>query len=92
MNWTDGQIVLENGNLPQSITNGLSIDANSKITGTNKLAVSFTTATGLFRGTVLSPETGKPIPVNGALLQKQNIGYGYFLGTNQTGGVVLESQ
>jgi hypothetical protein len=92
VNWTDGQIVLENGNLPQSITNGLSIDANNKITGTNKLAVSFTTATGLFHGTVINPDTGKPISVNGALLQKQNIGYGYFFGTNQTGGVVLESQ
>jgi len=92
VSWTDGQIVLEDGNLAQSVTNGLSIDANNKITGTNKLAVSFTTATGLFHGTVLNPDTGKPIAVNGALLQKQNIGYGYFLGTNQTGGVVLESQ
>jgi hypothetical protein len=92
VNWTDGQIVLENGNLSQPITNGLSIDANNKITGTNKLAISFTTATGLFRGTVLNSDTGKPITVNGALLQKQNIGYGYFLGTNQTGGVTLQSQ
>ena len=87
-----GQILLENANLSPSITNGLSIDTNNKITGTNKLVLSFTTATGLFRGTVMNPDTLKPIAVNGALLQKQNLGFGYFLGTNQTGGVTLESQ
>jgi len=92
VNWTDGQIILENGNLSDSINNGLSIDTNNKITGTNKLALSFTTATGLFHGTVINPDTGKPISVNGALLQKQDLGYGYFLGTNQTGSVFLGPQ
>jgi hypothetical protein len=92
VNWTNGQVVLENGNLSPGITNGLSIDANSKITGTNKLVLSFTTATGLFRGSVMNPDTAKPIPVNGVMLQKQNLGYGYFLGTNQTGSVTLGPQ
>lgn len=92
VNWTDGQIVLDQGNLLDSITNNLSIDSNSKITGTNKLVLSFTTATGLFHGSVLNPDTGKPITVNGVLLQKQNAGYGNFLGTDQTGSVTLESQ
>lgn len=92
VNWTDGQILLENGNLLPSITNALSIDTNNKITGTNKLAVAFTTATGAFHGSVINPDTGKPIAVNGVLLQKQNVGFGYFLGTNQTGGVFLGPQ
>jgi hypothetical protein len=92
VNWTDGQTVLDHGNLLDSITNNLSIDSNSKIAGTNKLVLSFTTATGAFHGSVINPDTGKPITLNGVLLQKQNAGYGYFLGTNQTGGVVLESQ
>jgi len=92
VNWTDGQIVLENGSLLSSITNGLSIAANNAISGTNKLALAFTLTTGLFHGSVLNPATGKQIPVNGALLQKQNLGYGYFLGTNQTGRVTLGPQ
>lgn len=91
VNWNNGQIVLAHGNLLDSITNNLSIDLNSKITGTNKLVLSFTTATGLFHGSVLNPDTGKPITINGALLQKQDAGYGYFLGTDQTGSVTLES-
>jgi hypothetical protein len=92
VNWTEGQIILEGGNLIDPITNGLSISPNNTISGTNSLKLSFTTTSGLFQGSVLNPATGKPITVKGALLQKQNIGYGYFLGTNQTGGVTLQSQ
>ncbi len=33
------------------------------------------------------PATGKSISVNGALLQEQAIGYGVFVGTNQSGAV-----
>jgi hypothetical protein len=92
INWTDGQIRLENGNLTDSITNGLSISPNNTVSGTNNLSLSFTTSSGLFHGSVMDPATGKPVLVNGALLQKQNVGYGYFFGTNQTGRVTLESQ
>jgi hypothetical protein len=92
VNWTDGQIILEGGNLSDSITNGLSISPNNAISGTNNLKLSFTTTSGLFLGSVINPATGKPIAVKGALLQKQNRGYGYFLGTNQTGGVFLGPQ
>jgi hypothetical protein len=89
VNWTDGQIILQGGNLTDSITNGLSISANNAISGTNKLSLAFTPTTGLFQGSVLNPVTGKSVAVKGALLQKQSLGYGYFLGTNQTGGVFL---
>jgi hypothetical protein len=92
VSWSNGQIVLAHGDLPDSITNNLSIDLNNKITGTNKLVLSFTPTTGLFHGSVLNPDTGKPITVNGALLQKQDTGYGYFLGTDQSGSMTLESQ
>src|SRR4051812_15527861 len=70
-NWTEGNLVLEQGNLAQSITNPVTIGANNKVTGPNKLVLSFTTTSGLFRGSVFNPETGKPIPVTGAVLQKQ---------------------
>jgi hypothetical protein len=43
----------------------------------------------LFHGSVINPETGKPITVNGIVLQNQNFGAGFFLGTNQSGSVLL---
>ena len=36
--------------------------------------------------------TGKMIPVNGAIVQKQDNGFGTFLGTNETGQVFIGSQ
>jgi hypothetical protein len=92
VSWSDGIIVLQEGGLADSITNGLTIGANNKITGTNGLALHFVSGTGLFGGTVRNPANNKPIPVNGAILQKQDAGFGTFLGTNQTGQVFLGAE
>ena len=95
LNWTNGVAILENGNLAQSLTNGLVIGSGGKITGTNKLSVTITTSgiqAGLFKGSVVNPVSGKTVPINGALLQKQDAGFGSFSGTNQTGSVSLEAQ
>ncbi len=92
LGWTNGVVILEQGNLTQSITNGLVIGSGGTATGTNSLKLTITTSgmkAGLFKGSVINPATGKAIPVNGALLQKQDAGYGSFLGTNQTGRVFL---
>ena len=85
-----GVVLLEGGNLAQSVTNGFALDASNKVTGTNKLSLKITTASGLFQGSVLNPASGKPIAVSGAVLQKQNAGFGTFAGTNQTGSVSLQ--
>jgi List-Bact-rpt repeat protein/Big-like domain-containing protein len=92
VSWSDGIIVLQEGGLADSIANGLTIGANNKITGTNGLALHFVSGTGLFGGTVRNPANNKPIPVNGAILQKQDAGFGTFLGTNQTGRVFLGAE
>ena len=89
LNWTQGNIVLQGGNLTGSITNQVAIGPNNKVTGPNRLSLTFTTSSGLFKGSVLNPVSGKPIPVSGAILQKQNTGYGVFLGTTQSGSVIL---
>ena len=89
LTWTNGNIILSGGNLADSITNAFTIAANNKVTGTNGLTLSFVTSSGLFKGSVRNPAAAKPIPVNGALLQKQDTGFGTFLGTNQTGQVFL---
>jgi hypothetical protein len=90
LSWSNGVMILADGNLAQSVTNGLVITSAGKVTGTNKLSLTITTSgtkAGVFKGSVVNPATGKAIPVNGALLQKQNVGYGSFLGTNQSGSV-----
>jgi hypothetical protein len=89
LGFTDGLLSLINGDLTESITNqvGLGPDIPATDLVTNKLTVR--TSSGLFHGSVINPETGKPITVNGIVLQNQNFGAGFFLGTNQSGSVLL---
>ena len=82
-----GVISLQGGNLSGPVSYAFSLDVHNRITGTNKLSLTISTANGLFHGTVPNPDTGKPLTVNGALLQSQNAGFGVFSGTNQTGRV-----
>jgi hypothetical protein len=56
---------------------------------TNKLTVTITSASGLFSGSIGVPGSGKTVAFTGVVLQKQNIGSGFFLGTNQSGRVLL---
>ena len=89
LNFTNGQLWLANGNLPLSFTNQLVLGLNNKVTNqsSNKLALSISVPSGLFKGSVVNPVTGKSIVINGVVLQNQNLGAGCFLGTNQTGSV-----
>ncbi len=89
LNLTNGVVVLENGDLSQNITNAFTLNANNTFTGTNRLSLRLTTSSGLFQGTVVDPATGKSLAVKGALLQKQNLGAGFFLNSNQAGRVRL---
>jgi hypothetical protein len=83
-----GQVWLANGNLAGSFTNQIALDSANKVTSPNAtLKMAVTTASGLFKGSVANPVTGKAISFNGVVLQKQNFGGGFFLGTNQTGRV-----
>lgn len=90
---TDGTVVLSGGNLSQNITNLVSLLANNKITNTspNKLALTFTPTTGLFKGTVVNPDalTSRPFTFGGVVLQKQNVACGFSLGNNQTARALL---
>src|SRR5262249_48488486 len=89
LNFADGVVSLENGNLAASFTNQVMLNALSQVSNqsSNALSLKITTSTGLFKGSVVNPATGKPIAVTGVVLQKQGFGGGYFLGTNQTGRV-----
>jgi hypothetical protein len=63
------------------------MDPSGKISGQNKLNLTITTSSGSFKGSLMNPLTGKAIPFNGVVLQKQNIGCGFFLDGDQSGNV-----
>ena len=82
------QLQLAGGGLSNGFSNQVTL-AGTKVVNdsTNKLTLSIAGSSGLFRGTVVNPATGKVIPLKGILLQKQNLGCGFFSFTNQTGTV-----
>jgi len=86
LNWTNGAVILENGNLTLCITNGLMLSSAGEFKGANKLSGVITVSgvkAGLFKGSVIDPITKTAKTINGAILQRRNAAYGNFLGTNQ---------
>jgi hypothetical protein len=89
LDFAAGELWLTNGNLSQSFTNWFTLGGNNKVTSTNKMSLTIATSSGLFTGSIVNPATKKSISIHGAVLQKQSLGAGYFLGTNESGGVLL---
>jgi hypothetical protein len=93
---TNGQVVLEGGNLPFAITNPFTLTSKNTIiltnaADTNKLALTIKTG-GIISGTFANPSNPKQtITINGVLLQNQTNAQGFFLGTNQSGAFMLEN-
>jgi hypothetical protein len=88
-------LVLSGAGFQQDLTNHVVLQANNRVTSTNKTTLTFNLATGAFRGSVPNhAEHGaKPIPFSGVLVQNQNwsLGYGcgWFMGTDQCGIIHL---
>jgi hypothetical protein len=95
LNLSNSVIRLEGGNLAAPLTQDVFLNEFNKVTllstGTNHLAISLSTSSGLISGSFINPQTLKKSLIKGALLQKQNFGSGYFLGTNQSGSVFFGS-
>ena len=79
-------LALTNGNL--SLTNQITLGKKDVATNSGGDKLTFVSATGLFKGSVVNPP-GKPISVEGVVLQNQDIGAGFFLGTTNSGSVLL---
>jgi hypothetical protein len=88
---TNGYVLLEGGGLLQSISNQFTLEANNVVKGSNKLSLTITTTTGLFKGTTTN-SGGATVTFNGAVFQKQTNGFGQFLGPGQTGSVYVAPQ
>jgi hypothetical protein len=94
LGFSQGQLVLTNGDLSTGLIDpiGLApeIEAASQSAANPPAAkLAFKNSTGQFKGSVMNPATGKPIAVNGVVLQNQNLGAGCFLGANESGSVIL---
>ena len=85
------EITFEGGNLAGSLTNLLAFGPSGRVTNQGPATLTFTptTSSGLFKGTVLPPGALKSVPFQGAVLQGQLVGGGYFLGTNRSGNVTI---
>ncbi|MGO8696665.1 MAG: beta strand repeat-containing protein [Limisphaerales bacterium] len=90
-------VILEGGDLPFAITNGVTLAPSDKISltnavdETNKLKLTVTKSTGVISGSFANPSNPKQtIKVNGVILQGQTNAQGYFLGTNQSGTSQLD--
>ncbi|MGD0812366.1 MAG: LamG-like jellyroll fold domain-containing protein [Verrucomicrobiota bacterium] len=96
LGFSQGQLVLTNGDLSTGLVDpiglGPEMEATSQSAANQPAAtLDFKTSSGLFKGSVMNPATGKPIAVNGVVLQNQNLGAGCFLGVNESGSVILSS-
>jgi len=91
---TNGIVVFDGGTLATPVTNLLTLKANNQILiGTNLLIPGLTPSSGLFSGKTTIP-TAAPagklsVTIQGALFQDSDVGYGYFLSTNNQGGRIF---
>jgi hypothetical protein len=85
-------VTVGDGNLSSFSINSVTLTAAKAASpcAPNGFKLSATASTGLFSGSFINPATHKSILFRGAILQKQNIGAGFFLGTDQTGFATVE--
>lgn len=92
LNLTNGIVTFSSGNLAAPIERAFTLSADNKATSTNSgFSLSFTTASGLVKGSFTDPATLRKHTFNGVLLQNAGTGAGYFAGTNLSGWVWLEA-
>ena len=87
---TNGVVSLDGGNLGALLTNRIILSPANQIIDSslsNKLSLSLTVSNGVFKGSVTPAGTTRHLPIQGAIFQDLGVGYGFFLGTNQSGRV-----
>jgi hypothetical protein len=89
----DPVVTLAGGNLETALTNTVGVARDNVYTnGTIELTLSVNPVTGTFTGRFMDPATGSPRGMAGVALEGQHVARGYFLGTNESGAVLLEEQ
>ncbi|MGC3992081.1 MAG: hypothetical protein QM796_20785 [Chthoniobacteraceae bacterium] len=87
-------VVLSGGGLSSSITHGVTLATNGKVTvtdpGDDHLKLVINQATGSFSGSFLMPNAKMPTTFKG-VIQQMDQGAGYFKGPTATGGVTIST-
>ena len=85
-------LVFTEGNPAVAFTNEVALGPDNQFIdhGTNRLAIKIALPNGTFSGGIADPISGRTVPFKGVVLQKQNGGAGFFIGTNGNGRVRLE--
>ena len=95
LEFTSASLSFTNGNLLADflnnvvLTNNRVLNLGSDVT-LNRLSLRISGNSGLFSGTVQPPGSVRNAPFSGVVLQKQNYGAGFFLGTNQSGSLLFK--
>ena len=91
LNLTSATLNFAGGDLAADFSNQITLEDNGRVTNhsTNRLSLSIAKANGSFAGTVAPPASNRSLPVRGVVLQKTEMGAGFFLGTNVSGGVSI---
>jgi hypothetical protein len=95
LNNGNGSLLLSGGNLPEVLSNSVTLSTLNKFSAGTKygLSLKVTLATGKLTGAFTNAASGNVgTPLTGVVLQAQNIGRGFFKGTNQTGSAQLRRQ
>ncbi len=88
----NGSMILSGGNLTDSISNSVTVNPTSvAVSGTNHVTLTLNRTSGLVSGSFIHPDLHRTITLTGVVLQQQNIGSGFFLGTNQSGSFSVQS-
>lgn len=91
LNFTNALAGFTDGNIAAAFSNAVRLELNNKIVNlaSNKLTMRLTKGSGLFNGTVTPPGATRSTAFKGAVLQKQNRGGGFLLGTNASARVTF---
>jgi hypothetical protein len=90
LNFTNGVAVFSGAGLDEPVTDTFQITPGGRVinTSSNRFSLAFTTSLGLFRGDFAEPGSNRSLFFQGAYLQKQSQGYGYFFNNNGQSGLV----
>ena len=90
---TDGGVILSGGNLPQALTNRVTLGPGNNVTNVGPLPLSlkFKLPSGQMSGSFTPPGSSQAVTFTGVVLEKAGVGSGYFLGTNASGRVRFQS-
>jgi hypothetical protein len=89
--FTEGAITFVGGNLPEPFTNRVTLTASNTVIngGQQPFTMTITRSNGLFNGTVTLPGAMNSVAFQGAILQDQTNGLGFFRHAGQSGWVIF---